>query len=129
MGCAPLHPTPGNPTPGPGFYYIEDSSGNRFVLNGIQELFATVFFYSVTELSRISELSQICNLIVSKTCNQNYPNLVTVLSWDRNVLLPISFDKRISYSLKGYRCKMYRNHFKVELHNNEILTSLYTSGS
>ena len=46
------------------------------------------FFYSVTDLSRISELSQICNLIVSKTRNQNDPNLAIALSCDRNVLHP-----------------------------------------
>ena len=38
--CGGLRP----PASGPGFFYIEDSSGNRFMLNGIQELPATVFF-------------------------------------------------------------------------------------
>ena len=78
----------GGSNPGPGLFYIEDSSGNRFVHNGIQELSATVFFYSVTEFFRDSELSQVCNLIVSKTWNRNDPNLVTVLSCDRNILHP-----------------------------------------
>ena len=41
--CGGLRP----PASGPGFFYIEDSSGNRFMLNGIQELPATVFFFTV----------------------------------------------------------------------------------
>ena len=40
----PPDPAPGDPPPGSRCFWIEETSGNKFALNGVQKLPATVFF-------------------------------------------------------------------------------------
>ena len=44
-GLAPLHHPPGAPPPGPGYFKVEDSHGNRFALNGISAKDLNIFFF------------------------------------------------------------------------------------
>ena len=74
-GLASLHPSPGAPPQAPNSLTLRTLVGTGLCSTAFKNCLLQYFFLQ-------------CNRIVSKTCNRNYPNLVTTLSCDRNVLYP-----------------------------------------